>query len=328
MKKIFLTLITILVITLLTGCIAVGDNNINPLDPFSKQTKNPTPTPVPSFMPSPTVIINGSGIGMVNGSAGANTSPTPSPTPPSGVWTDYDAWVTWVADYYYHSERPEAMPHINPLSMEAWELWKREQAGLACVTPKPFDGTEYGVRIYVPTPIPCPTPTPVPTVDPWSRERHRIVDTVQLPPPDYESTEAGILAWDADHSRGLYPYYSPNDHAVIGLRFVNNYYPKEIKNPEVYLVFKKQVLGQYIDVQSARWIEEGVTIPGAQVDQYEGRLLSTLSGFTTTVYEFDVPDTFKQGPWTVDSTGNYILEISVYADNVRACWISKQVAIT
>lgn len=242
---------------------------------------------------------------MVNGSTGANTSPTPSPTP----------------------------TFIDPMDQRNYQAWldyMNQTHGVVSNDPGYVPGhpeTANGSIIFLPTPIPCPTPTPIPSVDPWSRERHRIVDTVQLPPPDYESTEAGILAWDAEHSRGLYPYYSPGDHAVIGLRFVNNYYPKEIKNPEVYLVFKKQVLGQYIDVQSARWIEEGVTIPGAQVDQYEGRLLSALPGFTTTVYEFDVPDTFKQGPWTVDSTGNYILEINVYADNVRACWISKQVTI-
>jgi hypothetical protein len=186
--------------------------------------------------------------------------------------------------------------------------------------------TANGSLVYMPTPIPCPTPTPLPLDNPWSREIHQSQPNIALPPPDKEGNEPGILAWDAEHTKGLYPYYTPGDHAVVQLRFVNNYYYKDMVNPTVYIVVKKQVLGEYIEVSSISWIEK-VTIPGIQIDQLEGHPINTYEGFNTTVYEFDIPDRYKFSGFSLDSSGNYIMEVSIYVDNVRACWISKMFTI-
>jgi hypothetical protein len=247
-----------------------------------------------------------------------------------------DEYMRWVTDYYYNSTnttpRQNGTPvFIDPLSLEAYYKWKNttSHGDISPSNPNYVPGhpeTSNGSIIYIPTPIPCPTPTPMPVDDPWSREIHQAQPNIQLPPPDNEGNIPGILAWDAEHTRGLYPYYTPGDHAVIGLRFVNNFYPKEIKNPEVSLVLKKQVLGQYIVVQEAKWIEP-ITIPAIGVDQYEGHLISNLVGFNTTVYEFNVPDSIKYSGFNVDSSGNYVIEVSVYVDNVRACWLSKMITI-
>jgi hypothetical protein len=285
------------------------------------QQPTPTPAPEPTVTPTPTPE--------------PTVTPTPIPelnnTTMPGYTVDYKEYIGWLYDYYGYNATPSVVPvFINPESYEAYLNWLNQTHGdMSPGNPDYVPGhpeTANGSIIFTVTPTPPPTPTPSPVDNPWSREIHKEQSTVQLPPPDKEGSEAGILAWDAEHSRGLYPYYSPDDHAVISLRFVNNFYPSAIKNPEVFIVLKKQVLNQYIVVQQAKWIED-VVIPAVDVDQYDGRLMSELPGFTTKVYEFDIPDTVEYSGFHVDSSGNYILEISIYADNVRACWISKQFAI-
>lgn len=284
------------------------------------------PTPTPTVTPT----IN----------ATATPTPVPCPTPlvpinqSTGAYMTLDEYLAWVEDYYYNTTNTTKpnQTYIDPMdqrNFQAWLDYMNQTHGVSGGNDSYVPGhpeTSGGTIIYLPTPIPSITPTPTPTIDPWSRERHQAQPNIALPPPDKEGNQPGILAWDAEHSRGLYPYYTPGDHAVIQLRFVNNFYYHDMVNPTVLIVAKKQVLGEYVEVSRYSWVEN-VVVPAMQVDQLEGKPINNYEGFYTTIYEFDVPERYQFGSFSLDSGGNYVMEVSVYVDNVRACWISKMFTI-
>jgi hypothetical protein len=285
-----------------------------------------TPTATPTIIPT------------LDANVTATPTITPTPIPElnnstmPGYTINYKEYIGWLYEYYGYNATPSTVPvFVNPESYEAYLNWLNQTQGdVSPGNPNYVPGhpeTSNGSIIFVPTPTPSPTPTPIPSINPRSREVHKIVDNVNIEiPPDREGKIANVLAWDQEHTTGLYDYYSPGDHAVIIPRFVNNYCPQNITDPTITATLSKNVLGQWVVIASYAWVEH-VTIPGAPVDQYEGRLLSELPAFTT-VYEFDVPDKWQTQFGKIDTAGYYLLEIQVDVPWYKqACWFSKQVKI-
>lgn len=185
-----------------------------------------------------------------------------------------------------------------------------------------------GARIYVPTPT--PSPTPLPPEDPMSRERHTTLldmDRKYLPPDSSkDSIQTGTLAIAS--SEGLYNYYYPGDHAVVRMRVVSNTYTT-IVNPTVEIRIKAQaVLGQWVQVQNMAWVETATITPAFGVDSNNGLYrLDSAPGEAVVVHEFDIPSNYNVNGLNLDTNGLYMFEVNVYANNIRACGMTKQVAI-
>jgi hypothetical protein len=312
-----LTIISVVMVLLL---ISIGGVAI-----VVASVQDDTPTATPTVIPTP--------------DANVTVAPTVTPTPipelnnstMPGYTIDYKTYIGWLYDYYGYNTTPSVVPvFVNPESYEAYLNWINKTHGdMSPGNPGYVPGhpeTANGSIIFTVTPTPPATPTPIPVDNPRSREIHKTVDNVNMElPPDKEGSIANILAWDQEHTTGLYAYYSPGDHAVIIPRFVNNNCTQNITDPTITVTLSKYVLGQYIAVASYAWVEH-VTIPGCNVDQYEGYIRERPS--FTAVYEFDVPDKWQTGFGKIDTAGYYLIEVQVDTPwYKKACWFSKQIKI-
>lgn len=311
--------LTVIISTVLIIFIGLGSAVI-----LAMSVQDPTPTPSPTPLPSPTI--------------NATITPIPTPLIPLNNSTvekmSLDEFTRWVTDYYYNTTNTTTNQTFrNPMDQRNYQDWldyMNQTHGAVSNDPGYVPGhpeTANGSILFMATPIPCPTPTPIVTITPQMRERHKTVDNVVIElPPDRDGKIANIIAWDQEHTTGLYDYYSPGDHIVLVPRFINNYCPQEIKDPSITIRISKYILGQWVELQSYSWVEH-VTLEAVKVDQYEGRLYNDLPAFTT-VYEFDVPDKWSTQFGKIDTEGYYLIEVQVdLAWYNKACWFSKQVKI-
>jgi hypothetical protein len=183
---------------------------------------------------------------------------------------------------------------------------------------------ENGNRIYVPTPTPAPTPTPTP----GPVEKHTklmIKDTALVPDGSLDATTPGILAWDPAGSTGLYPYYYEGDNAVLNLRFVSQYW-KPIEKPTISITLQKQsVFGSWLTIYNTNWVSN-YTVPPTYFNQDKLEMYQPL-GSMVIIKEIPIPSSMKYDGLTFDAAGRYKMIVTVYADKIQACTISKELVI-
>ncbi len=310
--------IIIIVILLVGGVLYVSSQSG---DPAAGQVSN---TSRVSLVPSPPAIVNAST---------PTPSPSPEPSPPPRVWENYEDWVIWVTNQYYHGVKPSPMPHLDPLSLEAWELWKEEQRRLASVTPRPFDGAPYGSRIYMPTPTPLPTPTPMP--DPTLEEVHHPLRDYPpynefLAPEQYNSINGNeSLFWNIYNARGVYPFYhnDPNycDEPVLQLTFLSRYL-EEVRDPFVSITLERSSVNP---VYGIVWTN---ALPGPLEFAYPVTIPKPYWNYDHTAFQYSQVTITKAIPssalqWLED--GTYRLHVQIYTPDksVRLGEVWRQVTI-
>jgi hypothetical protein len=321
-NKILIAVIALMLVSIV-GCIYVLPvvNAHKPV-PTPEPTATPTPTAMPTIMPTPTAIANASD--DISNSSKGNLVPAP--------WSgeNYDEYIRELEKFYNVSDTPrENRTFPDPIQFQMMLNLTVLSNNTGYVPGHPE--TANGTLIFIPTPIPSPTPVPTPTPNPYYMEKHtelRDADAHYLVPnPDHTGTTPYILAYDAAHSHGIYPYYYKEDVTAIQLRFVNNQYKKNITKEHVDLVLQKQILGQFVTVKELSF-DYNYFIPEVYVDQYEGNTdVSRLPGFMTEVISFEIPKEYEFGSLKVDTHGNYVLNIYIYADDILACKISQDVCI-
>lgn len=290
-KKVAILLVMVSVI----GAVVLVLGSSQPADTIGPEnTMLPTPKPLNTIIP----ILE-----YHEPYNASNTTVTPAPT----IDPSYADYLYWREHYANKTNTSSVTPTATPI----------EEGDPALTN---------GARIYVPTPT--PTPTPLPPEDPMSREVHAPLQDYerQYLPPDTskDSIQTGTLA--IANTTGLYSYYHRGDHAALKIAVVSNTYTT-ITNPTIDVKLKAHaILNNWITISEKAWVQKCTITPAFNYNPFGGREY-LQPGMTMAVYEFDVPSDYTWNGVKLDTNGLYMIDIKVYADNIQACGMTKQVAI-